>query len=341
MRASTPPERVERLPERAARLPASVAALVFAGTMLGFGGTTGCVSTDTRSLPRFEYRRVLLGVEARLVIYARSERAAERAARAAYARIAELDAIFSDYRRDSEIERLARAAGDDASPASDELLAVMTAALELARRSRGAFDPTVGPLTRAWRDARDRGEPPCEDAVARARARALVDWRAVEIDPLARTLRLAREGMRLDLGGIAKGYAADEALAVLSELGARRSLVELGGDVAAGDPPPGAAGWRVAVEGLGVMLVLANEAVATSGGAAQYLDVEGGGSHLVDPRTGRGLRSRDPVTVVARSAMLADGLASAVAVAGRERGRRLVRSYHGARVLQLPADEGP
>jgi thiamine biosynthesis lipoprotein len=143
--------------------------------------------------------------------------------------------------------------------------------------------------------------------------------------------------MQLDLGGIAKGFAADEAAAVLSKRGIRSALVAAGGDIAATDAPPDHAGWRVAVASLddagtpAGYVTLANAAVSTSGDAEQVL-VAGGVrySHIFDPRTGRALTGHRSVTVVARNAMTSDALATAVSVLGAERGLRLVEETPGA-----------
>lgn len=139
--------------------------------------------------------------------------------------------------------------------------------------------------------------------------------------------------MQLDLGGIGKGFAADAALAVLASSGAPRCLVNHGGDIAAGDAPPGATGWRVALDAAaGTMITLCNDAVATSGDAEQF--VEFGGvrySHIVDPSTGLGLTHRTQVTVIADDATTADALASALSVMGPERTDALLRSFPTAR----------
>ncbi len=298
--------------------------------------TAGCALFSSAPAERHVYRRVMLGGEARIVIEARDERDAREAAAAAFDRIAELDAILSDYRVDSEVTKLAEHAGGEARPASEDLLIVLEAAIDLARRTGGAFDPTIGPVSRLWRDAIRGGlVPPLEADLDAARTR--VDWRSLEIDTRRKTARLAKPGMMLDLGGIAKGYAADEALEVLRSRGYASALVDLSGDIVAGEAPEGRPGWRIEVESYGVAIFLVNEAVATSGGTYQYLETDAGSgySHIVDPATGMGLTERGSVTVVARTCMQADGLASAVSVLGHDRGKAIVESVPGARLLPI------
>jgi thiamine biosynthesis lipoprotein len=119
---------------------------------------------------------------------------------------------------------------------SDDLFVVLKTALEIAEASGGAFDITVGPFVALWRRARKTKQLPTEAELAAAREK--VGWQKVQLDPKERTVRLLVAGMRLDLGGIAKGYAGDGALAVLRRFGITRAMVEFGGDIVLGDPPP-------------------------------------------------------------------------------------------------------
>ncbi len=128
--------------------------------------------------------------------------------------------------------------------------------------------------------------------------------------------------MQLDLGAIAKGYAADEALKTLRGLGVKRALIAVSGDIVAGDAPPGAQGWRVGLEPAGERLSCVTAAVSTSGDTEQFRDIGGVRySHIIDPKTGLGLRSAIAVTVVARRGLDADPIATAISVMGEERGR--------------------
>src|SRR5205823_2176384 len=126
---------------------------------------------------------------------------------------------------------------------SPELLFVLSRAQALSKQSDGAFDVTVGPLVQLWRKARRTKRRPAPADIEAARK--LVGYERVRIDAERKTVELQLAGMRLDLGGIAKGYAADEALKALKKHGLSRALVAAAGDIAAGDPPPGQAGWRV------------------------------------------------------------------------------------------------
>ncbi len=291
-------------------------------TVLGCVLIAVTVASATQDVRR-EYIELHMGVAVRVVVYAADDATARRAARAAYARIAELEQIMSDYRPQSEVRRLASRAGAEV-PVSEPLYAVLARALELARLSDGAFDPTVGPFVALWRDARRTGRLPERSTLDSAAARA--GWQKVHLDSATRSVRLDVAGMEIDLGGIAKGYILDQARAEFYRQGVRRVLLEAGGDISAGDPPPGRAGWRVA--GMPGGRTLADAAVSTSGDTEQFVIINGVRySHVVDPRTGLGVTSRRHATVVAPDGATADGLATALTVLDDERGTALLKSF--------------
>jgi thiamine biosynthesis lipoprotein len=290
------------------------------------------------SLSRFEFSEPHMGTTFTVVLYARDPAEAARGSRAAFGRIAELDARLSDYRQTSEAMRLTRDGVETAVRVSDDLYSVLSLSLAISIRSRGAFDPTVGPLTHLWRRARRQSELP--QAAEVEAARAVSGPALVHLDPASRSVRLARAGMRLDFGGIAKGYAADRSLDVLRETGIRRALVVAGGDVAAAEPPPGESGWRVAIAPFDTAtpaatrsLTLARAAVSTSGDAEQWVEIGGVRySHILDPRTGRPLTGHRQVTVMARDATTSDMLATTLCVLGED-GLRLVDHTPGAAAM--------
>ena len=282
---------------------------------------------------RYEYRQRHMGIEARVVLYAPGEEVAARAARAGFARMALLDSLLSDYRVDSELSRLSARAGGPPVPVSAELFLVLSRAADVARLSGGAFDVTSGPLVRLWREARRTGVLP--SAAQREEAVARSGWRHLQLDSAGRTVRLLRPGMQLDLGGIAKGYAADQALAAIRAEGVESALVEMGGDIVAGAPPPGTAGWDVNLfddDRATPWPAIANAAVSTSGDTEQFVEIGGVRySHVVDPATGLGVSSRVAATVLAPDGITADALSTALTILGRERGEALLAHFPGAR----------
>ena len=288
---------------------------------------------------RFEFAQPHMGTTVRIVLYAPDRAVAEAAVEGAFRSVERLDSLFSDYRDDSEIAELAREAGGAPRPASDDLWRLLVAATGWADRTDGAFSVTVGPLTGLWRWAMRRGEMPDDarlsQALERSRPNDLV------LDETRRTVRLARPGMSLDLGGIAKGYAADVALDSLRRRGLPSALVDAGGDLALGDAPPGADGWRVEFPG-GDVHLLSNMGVATSGDRYQFIEIDGVRfSHIIDPRTGVGVPDSPTVVVLARDATSADVLASALSVLDAPAGLRLARVLDGVEARRTAPPNAP
>ena len=279
---------------------------------------------------RFEAIQRQMGVDFRIVLYAESDKAAENAFEAAYARIGELNSVMSDYDPDSELSRLSRAS-PTTQPVivSNDLWHVLGQSQSLSRNTDGAFDVTVGPLSRLWRRARRQRQLPSKQRLDEARA--AVGYRHIKLDGGKNRISLTRPNMRLDLGGIAKGYAADEALEVLRSMGHPNALVDGSGDLAIGDAPPDKAGWLIGVAPLEAdappsrFVRLTNCAIATSGDVWQFVEIDGKRySHILDPKTGLGLTRRSSVTVIAPHCTSADSLASAISVLGPKRGIDLI-----------------
>ena len=299
---------------------------------------------------RFEYSEVAMGVRARIVLYAPDQASAEKAARAAYDRIACLEQIMSDYRPDSEIMRLCAQAGGPPVKVSPELLFILRKSKELARRSDGAFDPTVGPVVKLWRKARKSGVLPARQEIDAARK--LVGWPKMRIDAQASTVQIMVTGMQLDLGGIAKGYACDEAQRILKGQGITSALVEMGGDIVVSGPPPGKKGWEIEAANIEhptsniqhptssrqpstinhqpSTILLSNCAISSSGDTEQFVEIDGVRySHIVNPKTGIGLTDRIAVTIIAPNGATSDGLSTALSVLGAKRGRTLASTFPG------------
>jgi thiamine biosynthesis lipoprotein len=281
-----------------------------------------------------------MGVPFRIVLYAPTAQKAAAAAEAAFRRVADLNQIMSDYETDSELNELSRTSGKGMPvPVSHELWNVLTLAQQMAERTDGAFDITVGPAVTLWRRARRNQQIPETERLASARQ--AIGYSLVHLNPADRTVELMRPRMKLDLGGIAKGYALDQALKILADRRVTRALISGGGDMAAGDPPPEREAWTVEIAPLDVpnappkrYVALRRQALATSGDVFQRLEIDGRRySHIVDPRTGIGLTDHALVTVIASDCTTADSLATAVSVLGLIAGKKLVEETPGAEAL--------
>lgn len=286
---------------------------------------------SSQDLHLFEAVEPHMGTLVRIQLYALNEDNAKTGFRAAFARIAELDARLSDYRLDSELSRLR--AGEWNSVSSD-LYKVLRIARKLSVDSDGAFDVTIGALTGVWRSARRTGRIAADGEIAVALRSC--GYRHLQL--ASGRVRLRVDGMKLDVGGIGKGFAAQEAVRALRGLGISRVLVAMSGDLAVGDAPPGREGWSIQIEpgrSRKQVRVLRNCGVSTSGDREQYLEFDGRRySHILDPRTGRALEQSIGVTVIAKEPVIADGLATAVSVLGADEGRKLAARYHAEVVVE-------
>ncbi|MCW1923587.1 FAD:protein FMN transferase [Luteolibacter arcticus] len=283
---------------------------------------------------RFVFERPLMATRFTVTCHGADEAVARKAAEEAFAAAAEVNRIASDYLTDSELMRLPTGQATKVSPVFAELLA---ASFQFAKATDGAFDPTLGPLTKLWRESRRQHRLPAADDLAKAREAS--GWQHVTWDTSASTILLTKPGMQLDLGGIAKGFAADRMLAVMTKAGFPRTCIAAGGDLRLGDPPPGKTGWRVGLQTFDEdqpeeVVELVHCAVSTSGDLHQFAEIDGKHySHILDPATGLGLTERIAVSVIAPTATTSDALATAACVAGAEKAEAVALKGGATRVI--------
>ncbi len=303
---------------------------------------------ETNALARFEFSEPQMGVPFRLVFYATNAQAAAKAAHDAFGRVSELNAIMSDYETDSELNELSRTSGQGRPVhVSGDLWTVLEQAQQWAEKSDGAFDVTVGPVISLWRKARRVREMPDPKLLASALER--VGYKKMRLNPADQTVELAVPGMKLDLGGIAKGFALDEELKVLAKHGIDRALATGGGDMAIGEPPPGKNGWRIEIAPLDItnappkrFVSLRRVGLATSGDVFQRLEIGGKRySHVVNPHTGIGLTDHSLVTIIATNCTTADGISKIVSVLGPAKGLQFIHQlpHVDAHIVRAPDDK--
>ena len=247
-------------------------------------------------------RRIVMGVECRITVYAPSEEVSRSATRDAFARMEEIEREISSWRPGSQTSQLHQRVGEKVQLGPD-LFEVLWRGLTWARRSDGAFDPTIGVLCDVWREAHSEKRLPSKELIGRGRECS--GWKLVKLDLDSRSATITREGLKLDFGGIGKGYAADEALRVLRAHGLGSAIIELGGDVVAGDPPPGRDGWTVTIGGVPgagpESFELVRGAMATSGDLEQHAEIDGTRySHIIDPKSGMAITSPMQVSAIVR-----------------------------------------
>jgi thiamine biosynthesis lipoprotein len=294
------------------------------------------LSLRAQDLQRFEFAQPEMGSVMRISLYARDAASAKQASDAAFDRVAHLNQVCSDYLPDSELIQLCRAGS---MLASDDLFGVVALSQDIAAKTDGAFDITCGHYTQLWRRMKRKAMLP-EEAVL-AKARAVTGWKLVSLDATTKRIVLTKPGMQLDLGGIAKGFAADAALRALHQHGITRAVVAASGDMAVGDAPPGEAGWPISLRTFEapeasdrlITLNLTHCGVSTSGDLHQAVEINGKRySHIVDPATGLGLTERIACSVIAPNATTSDALATAMCVLGVQRGMAILPTFPGVRV---------
>lgn len=290
------------------------------------------------------FTEVHMGVPVRITVHAPSEEAVRPAVREAMDRVRAFDLALSDWKTDSAAMRL------PTEPCTVQVHdPILAAALDAAdiwhRRTHGALDVALGPLTRLWRAAPRSGVWPSPEAVIAARSAS--GMRNMSWHPADRALTLHAAGMRMDFGGLAQGMAADAALQSLREAGWPIAIVDVSGDVAVGQAPPGAAGWTVQVEPAFAdqpteTLLLAQCAISSSGDRGQPARIgDRLVGHILDPATGEPLAVPRQAVVIAASATAADALATAFCVLSVEDCRAVMEGTPAiaVRLDRLP-DEG-
>ena len=256
-----------------------------------------------------------MGTRFTIQIYAASEPEVHPVVSAAWKRLEELNRKFTDYDPDSELMRFCRQPPGSRVSLSPELQEVLSTCQAIAQFTNGAFDITIGPLKRLWKQSARDGRLPTAEQLAPALSKT--GFEKLQLYPDG-TASLAVEGMRLDLGGIAKGYAARELVRIIAAAGFPAVLVAASGDISVGEAPPGKTGWTVGIVTADHPFHMPpHSAISTSGDSEQFFEMDGVRySHIISPKTGLGLTHRTIVSVHGPDGMMTDALATAVSVSG-------------------------
>ena len=323
------------------RIVIGIIAVVFLVAVFSFwpAGRTGADSG---------YRPVF-GTFARTVAVAADSSTAKKCIEAGFEQFELIDNLMSDYKADSELSRVNREAYKGAVKVSEPLFEVLQRSVVFSRETGGAFDVTVGPLVDLFRSAEKKQVAPSKDQIAQAKLK--VGFEKLKLDEQNRTVKFAVDGMRLDLGGIAKGYAVDLAVEAMQRAGTIGGMVDVGGDIRCfGVPPRGKSRWLIGLQdpneteyGFGtgrslLVLELTNAAIATSGDYRSFTLIEGKKySHIIDARAGCSSNGLTSVTIISKNATDTDALATAVSVMGPDEGLKLIESLAEAEAILIPA----
>lgn len=302
---------------------------------------------QSRELTRYEDSRVSMACTYSIVTYGDNTQTLRQAVDAAFDEVDRIDRLMSHYKPDSPLSRLNRGAAKAPVKTDPELFDFLAECLRYSRESNGAFDITVGPLMKAWGFFRGEGRMPGEQELAKARRN--VGFQHVILDEKARTVFFDQPGIELDLGGIAKGYAVDRAVALLKQRGINSALVSAGGSTiyGLGAPPPSglpsglnATGWEVklqdpvAPDKTALTVRLKDQALSVSGSYEKFFELGGRRySHIMDPRNGRPVEGVLSVAVVTNSGTAGDALDNVFYVQGVEWSRKALSAFPVSEVV--------
>jgi thiamine biosynthesis lipoprotein len=282
----------------------------------------------------------IMGTAINVELWSDDRAAGESAMAAVMDEMHRIDRAMSPHKPDSELSRINRDAFAGPVPLSDEMAGLLARANEYSELSGGAFDITYAAVGHLY-DYRQRIRP-SEEALARART--AVGYRFLHVDAKARTVRFTREGMRIDLGGFAKGHAVDNAAAILGRLGICHANVSAGGDSRVIGDRRGRP-WTIGIRDprrageMAAVLPLEDVSISTSGDYERYFDADGVRfHHLIDPSTGRSPTSVHSVTVLAEDGLTTEALSKTVFVLGVEKGLRLIESQPGVDAIVVAAN---
>jgi FAD:protein FMN transferase len=283
---------------------------------------------------------VVMGTAIRVELWCEDAARGEAAIDDVMAEMHRIDRTMSPHKPDSELSRINRDAGRAAVPLSNEMFVLLVQAQRFSQLSQGAFDITYAAAGCLY----DYREGVAPDAAALARGRAAIGWKQLELDARTRSVRFARPGMRIDLGGFAKGHAVDNAAAILQRHGIRHAHVAAGGDSRVIGDRRGRP-WTIGVrdpraaEGLVALLPLEDTAISTSGDYERFFEKDGvRHHHIVDPATGTSPSSVRSVTVLAADGLTCEALSKTVFVLGAKRGLELIESLEGVDAIVVDAE---
>jgi len=288
---------------------------------------------------KYEFSHHQMGTQIGLIFYAPDTVNAEAIARSVFQRIDVLNGSLSNYIEDSELNNLGKHIDIEVGVGPD-LFQILKMSVAYSQNTDGAFDISLGPLIDLWKAALKRKQLPTGQEIESALEKT--GYGNIEF-PSNKSVKLRKPGMQLDLGGIGKGFAADEAIKVLKENGIHAALVDMGGDITVSGPPPNKEYWVLGFsyfdgEGGEVFskVKLRNQAIATSGDLYQYTLIDGKRySHIIDPKNGWALSNNIQVTTIAPNGSIADAYASALSVLGIKNGKKIAEETIGLEVFMV------
>ncbi len=289
----------------------------------------------------YHQSRILLDTIVDLTVASSNEHAARQAMAAAYNEMQRLENLLSKYRQESQIYAINQGAGNAVIQVADEVRALLQRSQQYSRQTDGLFDITIGPLIDLWGIGTEHERIPDETELQQILP--YINYTAIELRN-DQGISVKRPDVRLDLGGIAKGYSIDRAIEILEQQHITSALLNAGGDIRCIGSKPDGTPWRIGIkhprkEGILGVVELRDTAVATSGDYERFFVHEGiRYHHLLDPRTGMPVRDCQSVTILAQTAEMADALATAVFIMGPRQGKQFIEEQEGIEGMIIRAD---
>ncbi|NMB41735.1 MAG: FAD:protein FMN transferase [Firmicutes bacterium] len=291
--------------------------------------TVGCSNSGPHQKTVF-----IMDTSVDIVVHGASKKQAKLVMEKAVSKMEQLEKILSGHISGSDVSRINEAAGRAPVKVRSETIYAVRKALKIAELSKGAFDPTVGPLLELWGWGTEKLRVPSTEEINKVLP--LVDYKAVKIDENSSTIFLTKPGMKLDLGGIAKGYIVDQGQEAVKEMPFKAMFINAGGDISIPRNKPSGEKWTIAIQSphdpqsWAAVLEIEKGCVATSGGYERYFEEDGEiYHHILDPKKGVPGKKVAGVTVVAPDAAWADALATATFILGKQEGMQLLESLEG------------
>lgn len=317
---------------RACPTPLALTLLFFAGLLLPTCGSPHRPYIETASIMGTTFSITIDGYDD-----------ASAAAEDAFEEIRRIDRLLSTYKENSQISDVNRRAAAMPISVDADFWNVLAASRVYYRLSDGGFDPTIYPLMRLWGFTKRQGRIPAKNELDSVLP--LVDFDKITLDKSAHTVHFESDGMALDFGGIAKGYAVDRAIEMLKKRGVKNAIIDAGGNFYALGTPNGREHWRAGIrhplkhDALIAMLPVTDIGVATSGNYERFFEINGKKyCHIIDPRTGRPVEGMLSATIIADTAMAADALSTSAFVLGEKNGMRLIESLPGVEGMLILQD---
>lgn len=282
------------------------------------------LSLQLSAQTRFEFTHPQMGTMFRVVVYAFDSSSAKNATQKAFVRLDELNLILSDYREDSEVNTLCRTAGNEQYiKVSPDLWNILHKSVKAAKLSDDYFDVTIGPLTQLWRRMKRQKQLPTPTQISEAKTKIGID--KILFKPENQSIMLKTKGMRLDFGGIGKGFAEDEMMEILKQNGIKSALIEAGGNIVVSNSPTDSPqGWEVIINK--EKYFLKNCGISTSGDAYQFVEIDGKKyAHILDPKTGIGFAEPHQISIIAKDGTTSDWISTTLYLMPKEKGNQLAR----------------